>query len=92
VEKDDRRSWSLPSRIGYRGAVDHLSDEAIERYALRELSESEIQQIEKHVSCCPECHDRLQDEVDLAAAMCPPSSAAMIREIIRAGRKKAAKG
>jgi hypothetical protein len=71
--------------------VDHLSDEAIERYALRELSESEIQQVEKHVFCCPESHDRLQEEVDLAAATCPPSSAA-IRKLIEAERKKAAKG
>ena len=72
--------------------MDHLSDEVIEGYALRELSELELQEVEKHASCCPECHDRLQEETDLAAAMFPPSSAAMIREIIRAERKKAARG
>jgi anti-sigma factor RsiW len=44
--------------------VAHLSMELIERYALRELSEIEIQQVERHVAKRPECEDRLQEQVD----------------------------
>jgi hypothetical protein len=41
----------------------HLSIELLERYALRELSSREQQQVETHVTRCPECLDRLQGEV-----------------------------
>jgi anti-sigma factor RsiW len=44
-------------------AVTHLSIELIERYALRELSDVELLQVEKHVASCPECLDRLQGKL-----------------------------
>jgi anti-sigma factor RsiW len=58
--------------------VAHLSVELIERYAVRELSEAEIQRVDKHVASCPECEERLQEEIDLAAAM-RSSTAAKVR-------------
>jgi anti-sigma factor RsiW len=41
----------------------HLSIELLERYALRELSSREQQQVETHLTGCPECLDRLQGEI-----------------------------
>jgi hypothetical protein len=71
-------------------AVDHLSSEVIERCASRGLSASETQAVEKHLAACPECEDRLQDEVELRTAM-RSSSVAGVRRIVEARRKKAAK-
>jgi anti-sigma factor RsiW len=71
--------------------VAHLSMELIERYALRELSEIEIQQVVRHVAKCPECEDRLQEQVDSWAAM-RSWSVAMVRKIVKAERKRPAKG
>jgi anti-sigma factor RsiW len=72
-------------------AVAHLSIELIERYALRELSDVELLQVEKHVASCPECLDRLQGEVDLAAVMRSPFMA-KVRKIVKAERKRPAQG
>jgi anti-sigma factor RsiW len=72
-------------------AVAHLSIELIERYALRELSEVELLRVEKHVASCPECLDRLQGEVDLAAVMRSPFMA-KVRKIVKAERKRPAQG
>ena len=60
-------------------------EELIERYALRELSDVELLQVEKHVASCPECLDRLQGEVDLAAVMRSPFMA-KVRKIVKADR------
>jgi hypothetical protein len=67
--------------------VPHLTIKLIERYALRELSEVEIQRVEKHVLLCSECQERLQEEVDLAAAM-RSSTAAKVGKIAKAERKR----
>jgi anti-sigma factor RsiW len=69
--------------------VAHLSIELIERYALRELSDVEIQRVEKHVLSCPECQDRLQGEVDVSAAM-RSSTSANIKKIVRAKKRRPA--
>jgi hypothetical protein len=53
----------------------------------RRVSEVEIQRIEKHVVSCSECQDRLQEEVDLAAAM-RSSTAAKIGKIVKAEKKR----
>jgi hypothetical protein len=70
--------------------MDHLSVESIERYTLHELSEGEIQEVEEHVALCPECEDRVQDEIESPAAM-RSSSVGEIRRMMEAGRKKPAK-
>jgi hypothetical protein len=41
----------------------HLSIGQLEGYALRELSSREQQGVEKHVTRCTECLDRLYDQV-----------------------------
>jgi hypothetical protein len=66
--------------------VVHLTIKLIERFALRELSEVEIQRVEKHVLLCSECGERLQEEVDVAAAM-RSSTATKIRKIVKTEKK-----
>ena len=67
--------------------VAHLTIELIERYALRELSEVEIQRVEKHVLRCSECQERLQAEIDVTAAM-RSSMTAKIGKIVKAEKKR----
>ena len=67
--------------------MDHLSSECIERYTLHELSAGEIQIVEEHIASCPECEERLQDELDSPAAM-RSSSVGEIRRMIETARKK----
>jgi hypothetical protein len=69
----------------------HVSRELIERYALRELSEVEFERANQHVAMCPECSDRLQAEIDLAAAM-HSSIATRVRKIGRAAKKTTTSG
>jgi hypothetical protein len=40
----------------------HLSVMLLEQYALRELSDAEMQRVEEHVKRCSECMDRLEGE------------------------------
>ena len=47
----------------------HLPIELLERYALREVSSREQQRVERHVTCCPECLDRLHGEVGWVLGM-----------------------
>jgi len=82
---------SLSSKSAIVETVAHLSMKLIERYALRELSKVEIQQVEKHVASCPKCEDRLQEQVDSWAAM-RSSTVAYVRKIVKAERKRPAKG
>jgi hypothetical protein len=72
-------------------AVAHLSIVTVESYALRELSDAEIQRVEKHVASCPECLDMLIGEIGWAAAMRSPTMA-FIRKTVEANRKKRAEG
>ena len=65
--------------------------ELIDRYALREHSKIEVQRVKKRVASCPECEDRLQEQVDLWAPM-RSSMVAMVRKIVKAERKRPAKG
>ncbi len=69
----------------------HLSFATIERFVLKELTEAEVQQVEKHVTKCPECEDRLQEQIDLEAAM-RSSTAAMVRKIAKAEMKETRNG
>jgi anti-sigma factor RsiW len=83
-------SESLFQKSDIVEAVNHLSIELIERYTLHELSEGEIQEVEEHVALCPECEDRVQDEIESPAAM-RSSSVGEIRRMMEAGRKKPAR-
>ena len=69
--------------------MDHLSIEFIERYTLHELSEGEIQEVEEHIGSCPECEDRVQDEIETPAAM-RSSIVGEIRRMMDSNRKKPA--
>jgi anti-sigma factor RsiW len=70
--------------------VDHLSIEFIERYTLHELSAGEMQQVEEHLASCPECQDRIQDELESPAAM-RSSSVGELRKMMESDRKKPAR-
>jgi hypothetical protein len=88
MEKNERRFWWRPKSAILEG-MDHLSIEVIERYALRELPADEIQRVEEHIAACPDCEDRLQDEVELPVAM-RSSSVAGVRRIVESRRKNTA--
>ena len=86
-----RRTFSpWPPKSAIFEAVARLSIELLERYALKELSEPEMLQIEKHVARCPKCQDHLDEELGWAAAMRSPFKR-HVERLIEAERKKAAK-
>jgi hypothetical protein len=62
----------------------------MERYALKELSESDMRRIVKHVARCPKCLDHLHEELGWASAMRSPFRR-YVEELIKAERRKAAK-
>jgi hypothetical protein len=70
--------------------MDHLSIESVERYNSRELSDLEILQVEEHLAGCPECEDRVQDEVELPKVM-RSSTVPEVRDFVRGERKRPAK-
>ena len=92
----DDKWWHLPpvrepqARAGDKHACALVLPSLIERYALRELPADEVQRVEEHIAACPDCEDRLQDEVELPVAM-SSWKVAEVRRIVEAGRKKAAK-
>jgi len=58
--------------------VNHISEEALEQYAMRTLPEAaELGRLEKHLLICSECRNRLQTMDDYVAAM--RSAAAKLR-------------
>ena len=68
----------------------HLSIVMMESYALKELSEAEMLQVEKHVASCRKCQLVLEEQVGWAAAMRSPFKR-YVEKLIEAERKKAAK-
>lgn len=71
-------------------AVAHLAIELLERYALKQVSEAEKQQVEKHVASCRKCEFFLEEQLGWAAAMRSPFKR-YVEKLIEAERKKAAK-
>ena len=49
--------------------MQHVTDETLERYAMRTLPRRKIEPLEEHLLICSECRDRLQIEIDLVTAM-----------------------
>jgi hypothetical protein len=49
--------------------VKHISEEALERYAMLTLPRRRIGPLEDHLLICPECQDRLRAEIDFVTAM-----------------------
>jgi anti-sigma factor RsiW len=49
--------------------VDHLSDEALERYSLGTLSKQKTIPLEEHLMVCAACRARLKETDDYVAAM-----------------------
>lgn len=78
-----------PLKIGYRKTVAYLTFEVMERYALKELSEAEMLQVDEHVVRCPKCRDHLEEELGWSAAMRSPFMA-RVRKMIDE-KKKAVK-
>ena len=79
----------LASKIRYRRTVRHLPIDLIEGYALRELSETEMRRVEKHVASCPKCQFMLEEQLGWAAAMRSPFRR-MVEKMIKEERKKRA--
>ena len=70
--------------------MDHLSIESIRGYVSQSLSAADRVRIDEHVGTCPDCQDRLQDEIDLPDAM-KSSSVAGVRRIVEQTRKSTPK-
>jgi anti-sigma factor RsiW len=68
-------------------AVAHLSIELAESYALKEVSESERQRVEKHVASCPKCADVLAEQLVWVAQMRSPFKR-KVEKMIEEERKK----
>jgi len=64
----------------------HLTISLVERFAMRELSDDELQRANKHVASCRECEEWLQVEIAQTAAI-RSWTAAKIRKIEKAARK-----
>jgi anti-sigma factor RsiW len=59
--------------------VQHVSEDDLERYAMRFLPAPESEQLEEHLLICAECRDRLEATDECVATM--KAAAAKIREI-----------
>jgi anti-sigma factor RsiW len=57
--------------------VEHVTEDDLERYAMRTLSAPESDHLEEHVLICQSCRDRLESTDEFVAAM--RSAAARIR-------------
>jgi len=49
--------------------VKHISEEALERYAMQALPRLQIRPLEQHILNCPECRVRQQAANEYVAAM-----------------------
>ena len=49
--------------------MQHVTDDTLERYAMRTLPRRKIAPLEGHLLTCSECRNRLQAEIDLVTAM-----------------------
>lgn len=67
-----------PRRKGYRVLVAHISDDDLERYAMRTLPADDLKRLAAHVRICSECRDRLEQTEQFVAAM--RAAAAQVRE------------
>ena len=58
--------------------VEHVSEDDLERYAMRTLPAPEVESLEEHLLICSACRDRLESTDQYVAAM---KAAGKIREI-----------
>ena len=58
--------------------VEHVSENTLERYAMRTLPQAESGPLEEHILICPDCRERLQAEIDFVTAM--RGAAAKVRD------------
>jgi hypothetical protein len=64
--------------IGYRELVVHITEDDLEKYAIRTLSETESGPVEEHLLICSDCRDWVWAEIDFVTAM--QGAAAKIRQ------------
>jgi hypothetical protein len=72
-------------KFGMVDSVAHLSIELVERFAKHELSDEEMQRVNKHIASCRECEEWLQVEIAQMAAI--RSWPARSKKILKAARK-----
>ena len=61
-----------PGEIGYLEFVGHISEDDLERYAMRILPEAELKRVEEHLLICAECRQRLEKTEGYVAAIGAP--------------------
>jgi hypothetical protein len=49
--------------------VQHVTDNTLERYAMRTLPRHKIGPLEEHLLICSDCRNRLEAEIDIATAL-----------------------
>ena len=49
--------------------MEHISEDTLERYAMRKIPGTESGPLEEHLLTCLECRDRLQSEIDYVSAI-----------------------
>ena len=49
--------------------MEHISEDALERYATQRIPGTESGPLEEHLLICLECQDRIQSEIDFVIAM-----------------------
>jgi len=59
----------LSGETGYRNPVAHLSESALEEYALGRLTKYRAERVEEHVASCSECRERLETEIGIVRMM-----------------------
>jgi len=70
--------------------VRHLTEAALEEYALGRGSRPQRERVEEHVERCAECRERLQVEIGIAALV-KTAAAKIARPESRGRRKNSAK-
>ena len=50
-------------------AVEHISEDDLERYAMRSLPARDSERLEEHLLICHRCQDRLRETDEYVAAM-----------------------
>ena len=71
----------LPGEIGYREIVEsvpHMSEDDLERYAMKTLNVADLDRLDDHLLVCPECRKRLGETERYVLAM--RAAAARLRE------------
>jgi len=70
--------------------MQHITDEALEKYAMLSLPPQEIEEVEEHLLACEECQERLEDAAEFVRSM--SAAALVVRHMESPSRVRTAGG